>query len=260
MNRFVIYKATFPNNKVYIGKTRNFKNRIYKHKWDSDNKFDSSIIMHKSIQKYGFDRIKWEIIHECDSLENMSEMEIYYINQYNSLLHDYGYNMVCGDKKVYEKSTNISDEYRLEMVKNKLESNGYDSSKYVELTPELEMEIIDEYLSGGMIRRMSAKYKITRNRIKRLLQKNNIETEYRNDNQFQPDDSTINSIKEKYLNKLTIKQISTDLDITTMLISRVLHDLNLRESKRFKDGKRYDGVRKPHHKPRKTYKEDSRVY
>ena len=141
-----------------------------------------------------------------------------------------------------------------------MESNGYDSSKYVELTPELEMEIIDEYLSGGMIRRMSAKYKITRNRIKRLLQKNNIETEYRNDNQFQPDDSTINSIKEKYLNKLTIKQISTDLDITTMLISRVLHDLNLRESKRFKDGKRYDGVRKPHHKPRKTYKEDSRVY
>ena len=79
----VIYKAEFPNGKVYIGKTINLKSRIYNHIWNSKRKINSHLIMYKAIRKYGEENIKWEILCECVDLEDMNQKEIFYIKKYN---------------------------------------------------------------------------------------------------------------------------------------------------------------------------------
>lgn len=51
----------------------------------------------------------------------------------------------------------------------------------------------------------------------------------------------INRVIDKYKNGYFIKEISKEENVTILLISRILHDCRIRESKRFKNEKRYDG-------------------
>lgn len=57
----IVYKATFPNGKCYIGITNNFDKRKYDHKRASING-RSCTLFYQAIRKYGFDTIIWEIL------------------------------------------------------------------------------------------------------------------------------------------------------------------------------------------------------
>jgi len=241
----VIYKAEFPNGKVYIGKTKNFKNRKYQHKWNSERNHDKHIIVYKSIRKYGFDNIKWEILYECKTNEELSKKEIEYIKKYNSTCHKFGYNMVCGDKEEFSKRENFDKEYQVEIIRKKLKSNGHDPNKYIVIDSNLSNEIKNDYLVNKLgIRALNKKYKISRQRLTRFLKSENIEIDkYRASitNSIKLDDVIINRVISKFKNGSTIKKISKEENHTIQTISRILHDSGIRKSKRFKDGKRYDG-------------------
>ena len=60
-------------------------------------------------------------------------------------------------------------------------------------------------------------------------------------NTFNPTIGLVTKIIDKYQNKKTIKDIASEENLTIMIVSRILHDSGIRESKRFKNGKRYDG-------------------
>lgn len=81
----VIYKATL-NNKVYIGKSINFKNRYYKHKNAKSNNY-----FHRAIRKHGFENVTFEILLENIPVKDLIKLETYYIDQYNSIKE--GYNL-----------------------------------------------------------------------------------------------------------------------------------------------------------------------
>jgi predicted GIY-YIG superfamily endonuclease len=55
--------------KIYIGKTTNFKKRIYNHIWNSKRKLNSKVILYSAIRKYGSENIKWEVLYECQSIQ-----------------------------------------------------------------------------------------------------------------------------------------------------------------------------------------------
>jgi group I intron endonuclease len=243
---YLIYKATL-NNKVYIGKTKNIEERKKRHLLHSKIKPTNSKF-YRAIEKYGFENTKWEIIYETDDLEDINKMEIFFIDKYNSIKD--GYNISTGGEGGDTISNNPE---RNNIIKKQLITKGKDIDKYVEITDEIKCSIIDEYKNGGMIRRISKKYGITKNRIKRLLSNNNIKTEYRNDNQIIPSDELISKISDLFNNGKTIREISKISELTEMIVARILHDTGLRISSRFKDGKRYDGIRKPHHKKRISY-------
>ena len=169
----VIYKATFPNGKVYIGKTKDFNKRKYQHIWNSKKVYNKHIIMYKAIRKYGEENIKWEILCECDNLEDMNKKEIFYIKEFNSTSFDYGYNMVCDDKEEFTKRENFDNEYQIDIIKRKLKSNGHDPDKYIQIIPEISEGILNDYGKMG-IRGLSKKYKISRQRLTRFLKGNNI--------------------------------------------------------------------------------------
>lgn len=241
----VIYKAEFPNGKVYIGKTINFEMRKYHHVWNSQRSEHSHIIMSKAIRKYGADSIKWEIIYECSDVEEMNQKEKEFIKLFKSTEHDYGYNMVCGDKEDYQIRENFDDDYRIDIIKRKLKSNGHDPEKYVIITEDLSNKIKSDYLSGEMgVGSISRKYKISKQRITRLLNRQGIQLDVNRSskvNTFVPTKELEESVINQFKEGKTINQISEIEGLTILIVSRILHDSGVRKSKRFENGKRYDG-------------------
>ena len=90
-----IYKIT--NNvdgKVYIGKTKNFRNRWRQYKYDYENRRTrclNSYIMNAML-KHGFDAFSFSIVEFCD-VGICSERELYWMDFYDSCNHDKGYNL-----------------------------------------------------------------------------------------------------------------------------------------------------------------------
>jgi len=76
MHKCGIYKITSPSGKIYIGQSSNIDWR-----WEQYQKYPSSYIgqtrLYNSIQKYGYDNHKLEIIELC-SVEQLDEKEVYW--------------------------------------------------------------------------------------------------------------------------------------------------------------------------------------
>lgn len=82
-----IYKTTnLINNKIYIGQE----------KGNSEKYLGSGKILKLSVNKYGFENFKKEILQECTNLEELNKAEIYWINNSNCL-HPFGYNICKGN-------------------------------------------------------------------------------------------------------------------------------------------------------------------
>lgn len=94
----IIYKAVNKiNNKIYVGKTiRSLKDRKKDHHKKSEWKRNSNSVLYKAIRKYGKENFEWSIVEECDSIEELSEREKYYIKKLKSLISQNGYNMTTG--------------------------------------------------------------------------------------------------------------------------------------------------------------------
>ncbi len=96
----LIYKATFPNGKVYIGQTtQTLENRKYQHRRDAIDLNRKSPFFF-AIRKYGWENIKWEVVEEGEfTVEELDDKEIYYISFYHSCVKDEncnGYNVLKG--------------------------------------------------------------------------------------------------------------------------------------------------------------------
>jgi predicted DNA-binding protein YlxM (UPF0122 family) len=235
---FVIYKAEFPNGKVYIGKSKDFDSRKIKHSY-STRYYNTKLT--NAINKYGFDSIKWEIIFETEDIDIINQKEIEFISKYDSIKN--GYNTSMGGDGGDTISNNPR---RLDIIKQQLTSKGYDSENYyVDISEIISKSILDDYLNNKVsIREISKKYNISRQRLSRFFKSNNINIDkdmVKLTNSIKLEDDKINSVISKYENGKTIKEISEEEGLTIMITSRILHDAGVRTSTRFKDGKRYDG-------------------
>jgi hypothetical protein len=239
----VIYQALFPNGKKYIGKSKNFENRKYNHLRDSEK--GSDLIFHRAIKKYGSENIIWDILCECLDDEDMKEKEVFYIKEFKTIDPNFGYNMVCGDKEGFELRKNFEPEYQIEIIKRKLKSNGHDPEKYVVMTEELATEIRKDYIDNKFsIKALVRKYGISKNRITRFLKSESIEIDMNRGAEISSiklSEEKIKKVIELFKSGKLIKEISEQENLTILIVSRILHDNGIRESKRFKNGKRYDG-------------------
>jgi group I intron endonuclease len=234
----VIYKAKFPNGKVYIGKSKNFESRKMSHFYNSNYKKTTSTKMKRAINKYGFDNIKWEIIFESDDIDIINEKEKEYIIFFDSIKN--GYNISNGGDGGDTISNNVR---KIDIIRQQLKSKGIDPEKYVAITDELKSEIINDYLNNKLSRNaLVKKYSISKQRMSRLLKSENIEINMNKSSEVNTkkfDIEYINKIIELFNSGLNIKTISENEKLTIMIVSRILHDSGVRESKRFINGKRW---------------------
>ena len=101
----IIYKATTPSGKVYIGQTtRSLEKRIKFHIYSSRyKKYKACHLFQKAILAYGNENIKWEILEEVVSREELNQREIFWIDYYRcnakKYWYKYGYNLTAGGKQ-----------------------------------------------------------------------------------------------------------------------------------------------------------------
>lgn len=90
----IIYKVTNKvNGKIYIGQTvRTLEQRKWQHLDCAKNGVKTHF--YNAIRKYGEENFVFEIIDEASSLQELNELERYYINKFNCI--ENGYNMVDG--------------------------------------------------------------------------------------------------------------------------------------------------------------------
>ncbi len=89
----IVYLISFPNKKYYVGITStSFEERKRNHLSHANT---SNLAVHNAIVKYG-KNVKWEVIDQADNWDDLTDLEIRYIKEYNSYIDDNGYNLTKG--------------------------------------------------------------------------------------------------------------------------------------------------------------------
>lgn len=130
----IIYLATFPNGKMYVGQTIcDLEHRKNQHRNEADRGEGSTF--HKAINKYGFNNIKWEVIDSGSNQKELDDKEKYYIKKYRTFTgyrNCKGYNRTLGGEGVRglihskDTRTKISNS-----LKGKLAGNNNPSARKV---------------------------------------------------------------------------------------------------------------------------------
>lgn len=93
VNMVYIYKIKNNlNGKVYVGKTKNLKERRATH-FREYRDLNNSKALYQAMRKYGEENFSFKVLEKC-SESNWGEREQYWIEKYNSLTS--GYNMIPG--------------------------------------------------------------------------------------------------------------------------------------------------------------------
>lgn len=134
--KYIIYKVTnLINQKIYIGSTHNtIKHRFMKHVVESNNR--CSTYFHKAIRKYGKENFKIEELFFVFNESDLNYFEDLFIDQYNSLNPNVGYNLVYSDRRdgankyiseCMKKDWQVNRESRLESARNMKNNAGWGS-------------------------------------------------------------------------------------------------------------------------------------
>lgn len=99
MGKHLIYKHTFPNDKVYIGQCVGNTIEDAEKRWGKDGNSYKKQLVYRAIKKYGWDSIRHEILEVVNSQEDADKQEIYYIALYDSTDKLKGYNIQLGGNK-----------------------------------------------------------------------------------------------------------------------------------------------------------------
>ena len=107
-----IYKITnLVNGKVYIGQSKNITVRWENHKSLGRCTNESNSYLHNAMRKYGVENFKKEVLEEC-RVDELNIKEIQYIQEYDSMNREKGYNQLPGGQH-----TVLSNEMTVEIVK-----------------------------------------------------------------------------------------------------------------------------------------------
>lgn len=103
--KYVVYKHTCPNGKVYIGITQ--QNPLTR--WASGFGYQTQIYFWRAIVKYGWINIKHEILYEGLTEEAAKATEIQLIKEYNSQDINCGYNIMPGGDVHYAMEKEVKE-------------------------------------------------------------------------------------------------------------------------------------------------------
>jgi group I intron endonuclease len=151
-----IYKITNPNNKIYIGQSRDVLSRI---KYYKGIHCKGQPKLYSSLKKYGWDRHAFKIICQCEE-SNLNKLEIHYANLFNVYDKDYGLNLIgCGNSKGYHSEETKN---RISVVRR---TKG---SYFVSIKTRIKLSESHKGLPSGMKGKKHTKEANEKNRLAHL--------------------------------------------------------------------------------------------
>nr|DAH03957.1 MAG TPA: intron associated endonuclease [Caudoviricetes sp.] len=196
-----IYKITNTvDGKIYIGQTVNYEKRKRSHRSYLLNNKHCNSHLQRAFNKYGLDSFKIELIQEC-KIDELDDLEKFYIKKYNCCNEKSGYNMMYGGQKyrkftpeVLEKMSRarkgkkLSEEHKRKISlanKNKVISKeaiekmklakklnptgiGEDNFNAV-ISDDVAEKIIDDLILNKTVKELEIKYSVTPDIIYNLM-------------------------------------------------------------------------------------------
>lgn len=147
----IIYKATRPNGKCYVGQTiESLETRKRNHK--SSSKIHGFKFAN-AIKKYGIDGFNWEVICEGILEKHLDEYEIWYIDFYCS--YRVGYN--CNEGGGGQRGFKHSDATKEKIRKTKI---GTKHTNYIRKIPVINWgeHSVDAKLNWQKVKEIRSKY------------------------------------------------------------------------------------------------------
>lgn len=132
---YCVYKHVLPNNKIYIGITK--QNPLLR--WKNGHGYKHCNYFYNAILKYGWLNVHHEILRDNLTVEEANNLEKYYIKYYKSNDKRYGYNILEGGE-----IKTIPEDRRTNLTKIK---HGRNKGKTV-LVFNLNGEYIGEFVSS----------------------------------------------------------------------------------------------------------------
>lgn len=184
-----IYSITSKNgnNEIYIGKTKNIRNRMYNHK--SKSKYSSRKLYYWIREQGGFNNINYSVIKEC-SIEEVDYYESYYINKYEQL----GY-LVLNEQhtKSYKSSNNYYKHYY-----NNIKDN-----------------VINLYNSTNLsIYNIAKKFNVSESLISKIINEQNKRRKFKLENYYK-------EIQDKIVQGVPIRQLAREYKVAKNSISNI---------------------------------------
>jgi len=120
-----IYKFTHSESgRCYIGQTIQDPNqRRLEHICDSRHT-DRTYHFHNALRKYGVDNFTFEVIAEASSLEELNNLEEYYVKKFNSIDNGFNIRQPGGNKIHNPKSIERMRESQIKAHARRREQNG----------------------------------------------------------------------------------------------------------------------------------------
>lgn len=207
MNDCGVYSITnIKNGKVYIGSSKNLKDRLWHHKYDLRLNKHPNPHLQRSYNKYGKSAFKFQILEYCEENERHA-LEQNYINAYQQ--HQEVYNIApVGQPPIVHMSGETNGMYRDDVP-----------------SPN---ELAEEYMSSQIsIKGLSEKYNCGFNTIRRRLEKADINT-HKSSKQLSNYNMQVPSPKElllEYENEnLSYKELANKYGCTVSLINHRLRN------------------------------------
>lgn len=138
------------NHKKYIGQAKSIYDRWSKHKSALRRNCHDNDHLQKSWNKYGEENFSFYIVEKC-SEDILDEREIFYINSFNLLNGDYGYNEKEGgfNGRVSEEANNRRKESLKQYYNNQEIRDKKSESAYKQwANPDIKAKIVGE--NNGM--------------------------------------------------------------------------------------------------------------
>lgn len=100
------------NSKIYIGQSVRIKQRWHDHRKHLRAGNHYNIHLQSAWNKYGEDNFEFSIVKICPE-EELDDLEIYYVDYYNSMNKNYGYNMNSGGSQFRDITEEIREKLRI---------------------------------------------------------------------------------------------------------------------------------------------------
>jgi len=140
----LIYKATSPSGKCYVGQTTRSLIQRKKEHWKSA-KFGLDTTFSCALRKYGVDNFLWEVLEEVEN-SLLNEREVYFIKRFSSFGEGYnsttgGNSGACTDAQKVKISKSLTGKKHSQATKEKMSQAHKKRHKRSPMTEETKRKI-----------------------------------------------------------------------------------------------------------------------